>query len=61
MNFSICILNIKKIKKICDELFPNVEDQVLVEKQLIAYRNLQGSFFDCVALAMAKAMPTHQW
>jgi hypothetical protein len=44
-----------------DKLFHNVEDQVLVEKQLIAYRNLQGSFFDCVAMAMAKAMPTHQW
>lgn len=61
MDFSICVLNIRKFKNICDELFPNVEDQVLVEKQLIAYRNLQVSFFDCVAMAMAKAMPTHQW
>ncbi len=47
----------KGFRVVRDKFYPNVKDQVKVEKQLLAYRKNEGLFADSAASATASEVP----
>jgi hypothetical protein len=49
-------------QKIHDKFFPDVQDQINIEKQLIRrYMNMEGLFVNPARFLVSKEMFTHTW
>lgn len=54
-------LVMQEFKLIRNKFFPSVQDQVAIEKQLVAFRHGEGMFSDPAAVVLARESHAHVW